>query len=58
MPFSAIYALLALVVVVVVFEVVRRWRGWGFAVAAGGLALAGLFAVFVGMVLFITSQMP
>jgi hypothetical protein len=58
MPLSVAFALFTLVMVLIVFLVVRRARGPWFALAAGGLAFVGMFALFLGMLMFITSSMP
>jgi hypothetical protein len=58
MPLSIVYALVALAVVLIVFLVVHRLRGLGFALAAASLAFIGLFAFFLAMAFVITSQMP
>jgi len=57
MPLSLAYALLALAIVLIVFLVVNRVRGLGFALVAAVLTLMSMFALFVTMVMFITSRM-
>ncbi len=58
MPLSLTYALLALAFVLIVFMIVNRVRGLRFALVAAGLTFMSMFALFVTMVMFITSRMP
>ena len=57
MPLSIVYALVALAVVLIVFLVVYRLRGLGFALAAASLAFIGLCTFFLAMAFVITRQM-
>ena len=57
MPLSLAYALLALAIVLIVFLVVNRVRGQRFALVAAVLTFMSMFALFVTMVMFITSRM-
>lgn len=57
MALSLAFALLAFVIVLIVFLVVYRTRGLGFALVAGGLAVVTMFTLFVAMVMLITSRM-
>jgi len=57
MPLSLAYALLALAIVLIVFLVVNRVRGPRFALVAAVLTFMSMFALFVTMVMFITSRM-
>jgi hypothetical protein len=57
MSLSLFYALLAVAFVLIVFLVVYRRRGMGFALAVGGLALLSMFALFAALAMFITSRM-
>ena len=57
MPLSLAYALLALAIVLIVFLVVNRVRGLGFALIAAALTIMSMFALFVIMVMFVTSRM-
>jgi len=57
MPLSLAYALLALAIVLIVFLVVNRVRGLGFALIAAALTIMNMFALFVIMVMFVTSRM-
>lgn len=57
LPLSFIYTCAGLAVVLVVFVVAMRLRGLTFALAAAGLTLVGLVALFAAMVFLITWQM-
>jgi hypothetical protein len=57
MALSLVFALLAFAIVLIVFLVVYRTRGLGFALVAGGLAVVTMFTLFVAMVMLITSRM-
>jgi len=57
MPLSLAYALLALAIVLIVFLVVNRVRGLGFALVSAIVAFMSMFALFVVMVMPITSRM-
>ncbi len=58
MPLSLAYALLALAIVLIVFVVVDRVRGLTSALVAAVLTFMSMFALFVAMVMFMTSRMP
>lgn len=57
MALSLAFALLAFALVLIVFLVVYRMRGLGFALVAGALTFVTMFTLFVVMVMLITSRM-
>ncbi len=57
MPLSLAFGLLALAIVLIVFLVVYRMRGLEFALAAVVLTCMSMLALFVSMIMVITSRM-
>ena len=57
MPPSLTYALLALAIALIVFLVVSRVRGLGFALVSAIVAFMSMFGLFVVIVMLVTSRM-
>ncbi len=57
MALSVVFGLVALAIVFVVLVAGVVWRGLKFGLVAGGLALVGMFALYVAAITVITAQM-
>lgn len=58
MTLTAAFLILTIAMTLIAFLAAKRVRGPWPALAASGLMLAGMAALFVGMVVFITRTMP